>query len=333
MDPKKADAYFATKYKTFTPEERETMRREHFADGNESEDSMSTIDSVEEREKDEMRERWEQFKTLNTNPHANNWELADLVDVVFMGAAERRAELGCAALTFGVADKDGNPTYLRKMPDVGYTKFHVTERPDPTPIERSLALNPCIGAVHHACFSRDVPFGTIPVKYTDRDPLQQIGVYLAFRVLLLATALLALLAYLPVKALASLLDMDAKETMKAFTHKLAVPVLYMATDWKCIYIRMQGAIPLFTPEGEITGAISCYGSGDPTVDQECLERVDRRPKKGRPASVSPVPICFRYGIKYAGLHEKSDSVGYIWHKSFMYTEERRKEFLGMDALE
>ena len=253
---------------------------------------------------------WDEFKERNTNPHANNWELADLVDLVYEGAAERRAELGCKALTLGVADKEGNPTYLRKMPEVGYTRKRQIDRPEPTIVEKSLTLNPCIGAVHHACYSRDVPFGTIPVKYTDRDPLQQIGVYLAFRVLLVATALVALLAYPVIRLLASLLDMDAKETMKDFTFRLSIPVLYMATDWKCIYIRMQGGIPLFTPEGECTGAIACYGD-EPTVNQECLE----------------------YGIKHAGLPEKSDSIGYVWHKSFIYTKDRIPDEVGLDSLE
>lgn len=98
--------------------------------------------------------------------------------------------------------------------------------------------------------------------------------------------------------------------MKQFTFKLSIPVLYMAIDWKCIYIRMQGAIPLFTPEGEITGAIGCYGD-DPTINQDCLE----------------------YGIKHAGLPLKSNSIGYIWNKAYIYTQERREEFIGMNALE
>lgn len=186
-------------------------RRGDESEGEETDDSLSTIDSEEEREKEVKREQWEKFKMANSNPHARSWELADLVDLVIMGAGERRKELGCNALTIGVVDQHGVPQYLRKMLEVGYTKRIQKERPTPTITEKCLTLNPCIGAAHFACFSRDVPFGTIPVKYTDRDPLQQIGVYLAFRALLLLTALVALVCYVPIRIGAAILDFDSKE--------------------------------------------------------------------------------------------------------------------------
>ena len=294
--------------------QRKTARRggrNKNASSSSESDSFSETDSEEERQREVQREQWEKFKMANQSPFAQNWELADLVDLVYQGAAERRMELGCAALTIGVTDQFGVPTYLRKMPEVGYTKRVQKERPEPSWIERSLTLNPCIGAAHFADFSRNVPFGTIPVKHTDRDPLQQIGVSLLFRVVLVATALVLALAFPAVRIGAALLDFDDKAVMKRLTMRLSVPVLYMATEMKCLYIRMQGAIPLFTPNGELTGAIGCYADQPPEINQDCLE----------------------YGIKFAGLPLKSNSVGYIWNKAYIYTQERRDEFIGMNSLE
>ncbi|KAH8048692.1 hypothetical protein JL722_12310 [Aureococcus anophagefferens] len=295
------------------PQRKTTRRggRNKNASSSSESDSFSETDSEEERQREVQREQWEKFKMANQSPFAQNWELADLVDLVYQGAAERRMELGCAALTIGVTDQYGVPTYLRKMPEVGYTKRVQKERPEPSWIERSLTLNPCIGAAHFADFSRNVPFGTIPVKHTDRDPLQQIGVYLLFRVVLVATALVLALAFPAVRIGAALLDFDDKAVMKRLTMRLSVPVLYMATEMKCLYIRMQGAIPLFTPNGELTGAIGCYADQPPEINQDCLE----------------------YGIKFAGLPLKSNSVGYIWNKACIYTQERRDEFIGMNSLE
>ena len=84
-----------------------------------SSDSFTETDSEEERQNELKREQWEKFKMANQSPFAQNWELADLVDLVYAGAAERRMELGCKPLTLGVVDQFGVPPGARLVTPSG----------------------------------------------------------------------------------------------------------------------------------------------------------------------------------------------------------------------